>query len=42
MLSKPLEMNVDELGNLGLTAGEERAVVAYLKTLSDGYRTRQH
>lgn len=30
-------VNVDELGNLGLTAQEEAAVVAYLKTLSDGY-----
>jgi cytochrome c peroxidase len=30
-------VNVDELGNLGLTPGEERAVVAYLKTLTDGY-----
>lgn len=28
-------VNVDELGNLGLTAGEEAALVAYLKTLSD-------
>jgi cytochrome c peroxidase len=30
-------VNVDELGNLGLTPEEESAVVAYLKTLSDGY-----
>ena len=30
-------VNTDELGNLGLTAGEEAAVVAFLKTLSDGY-----
>lgn len=30
-------VNVDELGNLGLTQKEEGAVVAYLKTLSDGY-----
>ena len=28
-------VNVDELGNLGLTAQEETALVAYLKTLSD-------
>ena len=28
-------VNVDELGNLGLTAQEESALVAYLKTLSD-------
>jgi cytochrome c peroxidase len=30
-------VNQDELGNLHLTAPEEAAVVAYLKTLSDGY-----
>jgi cytochrome c peroxidase len=31
-------VNVDELGNLGLTAEEEAAIVAFLKTLSDGYQ----
>jgi cytochrome c peroxidase len=31
-------VNVDELGNLGLTPAEETALVAYLKTLSDGYK----
>ena len=30
-------VNHDELGNLGLTEDEEAAVVAFLKTLSDGY-----
>jgi cytochrome c peroxidase len=30
-------VNVDELGNLGLTPAQETALVAYLKTLSDGY-----
>lgn len=30
-------VNTDELGNLGLTADEEAAIVAFLKTLSDGY-----
>lgn len=30
-------VNHDELGNLGLTAGEEKAVVAFLKTLTDDY-----
>jgi cytochrome c peroxidase len=30
-------MNTAELGNLGLTPKEERAIVAFLKTLSDGY-----
>jgi len=30
-------VNTDELGNLGLTAEEEAAIVAFMKTLSDGY-----
>ncbi len=30
-------VNIDELGDLGLTADEEAAIVAFLKTLSDGY-----
>jgi cytochrome c peroxidase len=30
-------VNVDELGDLGLTAEEERAIVAFLRTLSDGW-----
>jgi cytochrome c peroxidase len=30
-------MNTKELGNLGLTTAEEEAIVAFLKTLSDGY-----
>ncbi len=30
-------VNTDELGNLGLTADEEAAIVAFMKTLSDGY-----
>jgi cytochrome c peroxidase len=30
-------INTTELGNLGLTKGEEQAIVAFLKTLSDGY-----
>jgi len=33
----PENVNTDELGNLGLTADEEAAIVAFLKTLSDGY-----
>jgi cytochrome c peroxidase len=33
----PETMNTDELGNLGLTAAEEAAIVAFMKTLSDGY-----
>jgi cytochrome c peroxidase len=31
-------LNTTELGNLGLTAEEEAAIVAFLKTLSDGYQ----
>lgn len=34
----PMNINVDELGNLGLTDEEEDAIVAFMKTLSDGYR----
>ena len=30
-------VNEDELGNLGLTNAEEDAIVAFMKTLSDGY-----
>jgi cytochrome c peroxidase len=30
-------VNREELGNLGLTAAEEEAIVAFLRTLSDGY-----
>jgi cytochrome c peroxidase len=33
----PETVNMNELGDLGLTAEEEDAIVAYLKTLSDGY-----
>ena len=33
----PETMNTDELGNLGLTSKEEDGIVAFLKTLSDGY-----
>ena len=31
-------VNTDELGDLGLTPDEEAAIVAFLKTLSDGYQ----
>ncbi len=31
-------VNRDELGNLHLTARQEQAIVAFLKTLRDGYR----
>ena len=33
----PFNVNTDELGNLGLTAEEEDAIVAFMETLSDGY-----
>jgi hypothetical protein len=32
-----MNINTAELGNLGLTADEEAAIVAFMKTLSDGY-----
>jgi len=34
----PDTVNADELGNLGLTAGEEAAIVLFMQTLSDGYQ----
>ncbi len=33
----PQNVNTDELGDLGLTPAEEAAVVAFMRTLSDGY-----
>ena len=33
----PENVNTAELGNLGLSPDEEAAIVAFLKTLSDGY-----
>ena len=33
----PINVNSDELGDLGLTTEEEAAIVAFLRTLSDGY-----
>lgn len=33
----PITVNQDELGDLGLTAEEEAAIVAFMKTLSDGW-----
>jgi len=32
-----VNVNTDELGDLGLTPEEEAAIVAFMKTLSDGY-----
>ncbi|HEX7654939.1 MAG TPA: cytochrome c peroxidase [Verrucomicrobiae bacterium] len=34
----PATVNHDELGDLGLTEGEENDLVEFLKTLTDGYR----
>jgi cytochrome c peroxidase len=34
----PENLNTDELGNLGLTDNEEDAIVAFMLTLSDGYK----
>jgi cytochrome c peroxidase len=36
----PINVNTDELGDLGLTPEEEDAIVAFMLTLSDGYGTR--
>jgi cytochrome c peroxidase len=33
-----MNVNRDELGDLGLTPDEENAIVAFLKALSDGFR----
>jgi cytochrome c peroxidase len=35
-------VNHKELGNLGLTAEQEKALVAFMRTLTDGYTTPQH
>jgi cytochrome c peroxidase len=34
----PDNVNTDELGNLGITPDEEAAIVAFMKTLTDGYQ----
>ena len=34
-------INTTEVGNLGLNHGEELAIVAFLRTLSDGYEAKQ-
>lgn len=36
----PQNINTTDAGNLGLTLEEEKAIVAFLNTLSDGYRIR--
>lgn len=33
----PINVNTEEMGDLGLSAEEEAALVAFMKTLSDGY-----
>lgn len=35
-------VNTSAVGHLGLTATQEKAIVAFLKTLSDGYRPAAH
>ena len=35
-----LNMNTEELGDLGLTEAEEEAIVAFMQTLTDGYTVR--
>ena len=35
-------VNTDELGDLGLTAEEEDAIVAFMETLSDGYDLKKN
>jgi len=37
MAEVPSTVNTEELGDLGLTMEEEAAIVAFMKTLSDGY-----
>jgi cytochrome c peroxidase len=34
----PDNVNEEELGNLGLTPDQEAALVAFMRTLSDGYK----
>jgi cytochrome c peroxidase len=34
-----ININATEVGNLGLTEEEEDAIIAFLKTLSDGYKS---
>jgi cytochrome c peroxidase len=36
----PVNVNTEELGDLKLTAEEEAALVAFMETLSDGYRVK--
>jgi cytochrome c peroxidase len=35
----PLNVNTADLGNLGLKHAEEEAIVAFLQTLTDGYKS---
>lgn len=37
----PATMNTAELGNLGMSAGDEKAIVDFLNTLTDGYKQHQ-
>ena len=35
----PLNVNTADVGNLGLKHAEEEAIVAFLQTLTDGYKS---
>lgn len=37
----PVNVNTDELGDLGLTDAEEDAIVAFMKTFSDGFKVKK-
>ena len=37
----PRNVNTDELGDLGLTNEEEDAIVAFMETLSDGFKIKK-
>jgi cytochrome c peroxidase len=37
MPEHPETVNFDEVGNLGLSANDEAALVGFMKALSDGY-----
>ena len=37
----PENVNTEELGDLGLTDAEEDVIVAFMKTLSDGFKVKK-
>jgi cytochrome c peroxidase len=38
----PQNVNTDELGDLGLTNAEEDAIVAFMETLTDGFKVKKN